>query len=138
RYVHETSPSAAPPDTKAGMRWCRHKLRRSFAAAVSSDTRNVKGVLSHSTVKRRLFQFNDSTLQRITERSLKSISILFARSETVAIMRASCANELSSGERGLPACWVRLLAETTSVSASDTGASARSSDRRPRRGGRRA
>src|SRR6266700_6950235 len=44
RYFHGTCSSASPRETKAGTRWCRRKLRRSFAGAVSSATRNVKAV----------------------------------------------------------------------------------------------
>ena len=51
QYFHGTCSNASPLETKAGTRWCRRKLPRSFATAVSSDTRKVKGVLSHSTVK---------------------------------------------------------------------------------------
>src|SRR6266516_957551 len=42
RYFHGTSSSASAPETKAGTRWCRRKLPRSFDGAVCSDTKKGK------------------------------------------------------------------------------------------------
>src|SRR5881394_235995 len=60
RYFRGTCSSASRAGTKAGTRWCRRRLPRSSAGAVSSDTRNVERACRGCYVEKEM-----STLQEI-------------------------------------------------------------------------